>query len=448
MNNLKLFGTDGIRGTVGEYPLTEDMVPKIGYAAASWLVRVNDKPIVLIGRDTRESGTSFEDLLASGLIAGGAEVKLVGVAPTAALSYLVKEENADLGVVISASHNAASDNGIKFFDRMGYKLSDLAEEEIEKIIFEGQLTAEWSPKNKGIKDNKLSDKYLDFLCKISGLIEKKSSKIVIDCANGSVSHFAPKVFGQLTKKLITLNADPDGTNINHNCGSLYPEIISEAVKASQADIGFAFDGDGDRVIVVDEEGKILDGDYQLAIMSIARLAKDELPNRCLATTHMSNLGLDEALEKFSAQVLRTNVGDRNVADLMRKEGLSLGGEQSGHVILFDYSNTGDGLITALEFLKVHLDTGRKVSELADCLSKYPQQLVNIRVKNKTPINEIPGLPERIAHYQDEFDGRGRIFVRYSGTEPLLRIMIEARDEELLKQAANDLSEIVNQAIGS
>lgn len=447
MKSLRLFGTDGIRGTVGEHPLTKEMITRIAYAAGSWLKKSSAEPMVFIGRDTRTSGSLFEDLLRQGLKLAGCSSKVVGVVPTAALSYLVMSEGADMGIVISASHNASTDNGIKFFDRMGYKLSCPVEEEIENIIFGNTLKLpEALPAIENSPTN-LAQKYLDCLMGITEGIKLSNIKVALDCANGAVSHFAPPVFKRITKEVTSLNTQPDGNNINLNCGSLYPEVISEAVKQAKADIGFAFDGDGDRVIAVDEEGKILDGDYIMAIMAIYRLDKDELPNRRLATTHMSNLGLDEALACFDAQVLRTNVGDRNVADLMRKENLVLGGEQSGHIILFDYANTGDGLITSLEFLRIVSEIGKPLSQLAQVLKKYPQQLVNIKVRNKRPINEIPNFSERIAYYQDMFQDKGRIFVRYSGTEPLLRIMIEARDEDLIKQAAADLSKIVTRDIG-
>lgn len=442
----KLFGTDGVRGLVGT-KITPELAFQLGFKGAYVLRKrhgnENSKSKIFIGRDTRISGSMLESALAAGICAAGVDVVSLGVIPTAAVAYMAKNYGGDAGVVISASHNPAEDNGIKFFGGNGYKLPDQVENEIEDLILNNVEIDYATGKDVGVvtyehKGNDLYGKYL--IDAIGG--DLKGLKIVIDGANGAASKIAPKVFEELGAELVVISCEPDGWNINDNCGSTHTENLQAAVKAHGANVGIAFDGDADRLQVVDENGELVDGDVIMVICAKALKAQNKLATNTLVVTVMSNMGLRIAMENAGIEVLTTQVGDRYVLEKMLETGANIGGEQSGHIIFGDINTTGDGLTSALYFLQVLKNSQSTVSDLATAMKILPQILVNVRVASKDGWDVNDKITAAIKNGDEILKNRGRILVRPSGTEPLLRVMAEGDDIDELHKIVNDIAEVV------
>lgn len=442
---MKLFGTDGIRGKAGHAPLIPETVARVGAALVKTMI-ANDPSHRLryvIGRDTRESGTWIEDELARGLTSEGATVVSAGVVPTPAIAYLARTEGFDAGIVISASHNPYEDNGIKVFGGSGTKLNAQLESSVEALVADQSWHV---PARAGVIDrHDLSAHYLQHLLEIlkhAGPLT--GSKIVIDCANGATSPLAPALFRDLGFDVEAMGVSPDGRNINLNCGSTHLAGLAKAVVASKARLGVAFDGDGDRALFVDHTGKIVDGDAILLLAAIYLKDRGKLPGPAVVATVMSNIGLEIALRDRGIEMVRTAVGDKYVMEEMVKRGFALGGEQSGHVIFSDHLFTGDGLATALNVLRVMADTGEELSTLAGALVTYPQVLVNVRVKQKMDLEQVPAIASQLRKVEEQLSGNGRLLVRYSGTEPLLRIMLEGKDDAEIKLWADQIADVVRE----
>lgn len=453
---VRLFGTDGIRGIAGKYPLIPEFVEKIGIVSAETLTHHflpsrearSPKPTIIIGRDTRESGEMLFDALANGLIEGAVDVWDCGVITTPAISYLTQATNSLAGIVISASHNSYQFNGIKFFSHSGTKLPDEVESEIEEKLaaFRHSKTRK-EKKGSIIPFREAKEKYVDFIKRsIPEGVNFSGLKMVIDCANGSVSEIGPRIFGDLGGEVIVVNNAPDGKNINEGCGSLHLEVIQKAVKRNRADLGFAFDGDGDRVLFTDEKGSDLDGDHLMALCAERLKRKGKLKNNTLVVTTMSNLGLLLAMEKLGIRVLQTKVGDRYVLEEMLKSGAILGGEQAGHIIFLDYGKTGDGLITALRVLSIVKEEKKPFSELVRIVERAPQVLINVEVKERKPFTALPLTSRLIREAESTLGREGRILVRYSGTEPLARVMVEGKDRKEIEKIAKRISEAIRKEL--
>ncbi len=440
----KLFGTDGVRG-IANLELTPELAFKLGQAGAEFLAK-GKKQSIIVGKDTRLSCDLLEHALISGICSMGVDVLRAGVIPTPGVSFLTRSLKAAGGVVISASHNPAEFNGIKFFDSQGYKLSDQSEEEIEKIMeedFKERPSGEKIGRVKEIDD--ALERYINFLVgTISG--DLYGFNIALDCANGATYLASPLVFRQLGARVLPVYVNPNGLNINQDCGSTHPETIREVVLTHDVDIGLSHDGDGDRVIIVDETGEIIDGDYILAITSIYLKNLGRLRNNTIVATVMSNLGLDLAMNNFNIKVARTKVGDRYVLEKMLEEGAILGGEQSGHIIFLEHNTTGDGIITALQLLTVMRDTRMKLSELKKVLKPLPQVLINVEVKKKELLNECKSIWKEVEANQKKLGDKGRILVRPSGTEPLVRVMVEAEGEKRANSIAQKIADIIEKEL--
>ncbi|MBJ8325417.1 phosphoglucosamine mutase [Streptococcus pacificus] len=446
----KYFGTDGVRGEAN-VELTPELAFKLGRFGGYVLSQHEQgTPKVLVARDTRISGEMLEAALVAGLLSVGIEVYKLGVLATPAVSYLVRTEGASAGVMISASHNPALDNGIKFFGNDGFKLDDERELEIEALLDKEDDTLP-RPSAEGL--GKLVDfpeglrKYEKFL--VSTGVDLKEMKVALDAANGSASTSARQIFLDLNADITIIGEQPDGLNINDGVGSTHPEALQKLVIESQSAIGLAFDGDSDRLIAVDEKGEIVDGDKIMYIIGKYLFEKGELAKNTIVTTVMSNLGFHKALDREDIHKVVTAVGDRYVVEEMRKSGYNLGGEQSGHVIIMDYNTTGDGQLTAIQLTKVMMETGKSLSQLASEVTIYPQKLVNIRVENqmKNKAMEVPAISEIIKKMEEEMAGNGRILVRPSGTEPLLRVMAEAPTHEEVDYYVDTIAEVVKAEIG-
>jgi len=449
----RLFGTDGIRAKYGEFPLTKDFVKKIGFSIGKILCSNKKNPIVYIAKDTRYSGDDLESCLTSGLGSFPIKVKCLGIIPTAALSYLTSKDGADLGIMISASHNLSEDNGIKLFAADGFKLADDKEREIENITLklrdnpdskEGQRSPEFLVQDD--KGESLRD-YIEFAKKTLLHTDLEGLRIVVDCSHGAVSDIADVIFSELKAEVYAINNEPDGLNINLNCGSQHPHMTSEVVKQYKADVGFSYDGDGDRVILVDDKANILDGDYIMSMLGLHLSKTNNLNQNTVVATVMSNMGLEEVMEANRIKVVRTEVGDKKVVERMINNGYNFGGEQSGHIVYLNNNPTGDGILTSLMILKMMKDTNKKLSELANIYHKYPQILLNVRVKEKKDLKEIDGLYSRLEEFEKELSTSGRIFLRYSGTEPLARVMIEGKSKEQIEVMATELASIIRNSIG-
>ena len=445
----KLFGTDGIRGKTNRYPMTAELALKLGIAAAKVITKNNHKRHkVIIGKDTRISGYIFEYALAAGLTSAGVDVYFVGPMPTPAIAHLTKSFRADAGIVISASHNPAGDNGIKFFSAEGFKLPDEVEYEIEQLILNNVLSTEDLPIEKAGKAYKIQDAKGRYIQYAKGTMPHSLSKlkIVLDCANGATYNVSPLILRELDADIVTLNNKPDGLNINKECGSLHPEILKAAVLGHKADIGIALDGDGDRVILVDEKGNIVDGDHILALSAIHLKNKNKLNKNTLVTTVMANIGLDLAMKNNDINIIKTKVGDRYVTEEMKKNNYNLGGEQSGHIIFSDYSTTGDGTISALQVLKIMRETNKPLSELASCMKKFPQTLINVNVKEKPDVKTLKAQ-ELIKEIETKLAEKGRVLVRYSGTQNKCRVMIEGENQEDINNYAKQIANKIKEEIG-
>lgn len=446
----KLFGTDGIRGIANE-DLTPELAYKVGRIGGYTLNVGGSKKTILIGRDTRYSGPMLEAALVAGLNSVGIDTVILGVVPTPAVAYLIRHYKADGGIVISASHNPGEYNGIKIFNEKGFKLRDEQEEEIENKILSGDELDYRPTKDKlgsstynfnGGRD------YIDYL-KTSIPLDLSGKKVAMDCGNGALYEIGPKIIEELGGQLIAINTEPNGMNINQNCGSTNPDMIVELVKAQGADIGISFDGDGDRIIACDEEGNIIDGDHILAICGSYLKNKGKLNKETIVGTVMTNMGLDEYLKKNQMEIVKTKVGDRYILEEMLEKGYSLGGEQSGHIIFLDYNTTGDGLATGLHLLEVMDQSEDKLSELNTVVEDYPQVLVNAKVKNHLKYNFMDNqeIREEIARVEDIFNGQGRVLIRPSGTEPLVRVMIEAKVDNGIETIARELANFIESKLG-
>ena len=447
----RYFGTDGIR-RIANTELSPELVYKVAKAGAYVLSKhTNKAPTILIGRDTRLSGTLIESAMVAGFLSYGANVKLLGVIPTPAVAYLTRKLQADASVVISASHNTFEFNGIKYFSNKGMKIPDDIEEEIENVMDSGKLEELSAVKDKiGVSENRtdLLNEYVYFFRKnFEDNIEKNNNpefKVVIDTANGATYEVADKVFKALGINHVIINNKPDGININHNCGSTHLEMLKQYVVENKMSLGIAYDGDGDRCLAVDENGEEIDGDKLIAIISEYLKKKDMLKKDTIVATVMSNLGLNKYAEKNNLKLVQTKVGDRYVLEEMLKNGYNLGGEQSGHVILLDYNPTGDGILTSLMLIQSMLESNKKASELAKCVQKYPQVLINAKVatEKKYDYEKNAEIKEAIEKLEKEFSGNGRVLIRPSGTEPLVRVMIEGKDEKLIEEKAKNIAELI------
>lgn len=450
----RLFGTDGIRGIANQLPLTPELAFRVGRVGAALLSRRRDRggerPRVVLGRDTRLSGDMLEGALVAGVTSAGVDLLNVGVMPTPGVAFLTRHLQADGGIVISASHNPFDDNGIKFFSPDGFKLPDEEEMEIEKHLGDDsglpRPVGEALGRHVNLRESETA--YADFLrTTFPAGLTLRGLRMVVDCAHGATYRVAPRVFRSLGAEVLVINARPNGTNINARSGALHPEGLRRRVKARGAALGLAFDGDGDRVITVDETGLVRDGDYFLAICARHLKSQGELPGGIVVSTIMANLGLERSLAEAGIRLVKTAVGDRYVLEEMRRLGATLGGEQSGHVIFLNRTSTGDGILSSLQLLRVMAETGKGLAALSQCLRKYPQVLVNVPVRSKPPIETIGGLATRIQDLEAAMEGRGRIFVRYSGTEPLARIMVEGEDQKAISAMVEELAEIVRREIG-
>jgi phosphoglucosamine mutase len=434
----RLFGTDGIRGCANVEPLTPEMAVAFGRAVAAKFGG-EGKPVV-IGRDTRLSGPMLESAVAAGIVAMGVDVLLLGVVPTPAVAFLTRHLQGGAGIVISASHNPFEDNGLKIFDARGLKCNDALELEMEQLILGDVLRRQGAA---GAKIGRIQTwvdgaiRYADLAVRAYGAnLDLRGVRVVVDAGNGAAWYTTPQVLRALGAEVVALNVEPDGVNINAGCGSTHPEGIQAAARESGAQIGLAHDGDADRLICCDETGELLDGDEMLAVIGLDLLKRGKLAKKTLVATVMSNLGLDECFAAAGGKVIRAGVGDRYVLEQMLANDLNVGGEQSGHVILRDYNSTGDGLVTALKLLRIMKMTGEPLSQLRLGLQKYPQLLVNLKVREKIPLEQLPEVTAVVAEIERELGANGRILLRYSGTEPKIRLLVEAREEATLQPVAD------------
>jgi phosphoglucosamine mutase len=438
----RLFGTDGVRGTAGTSPLDRMTVRRLGAALVRALPNGGRQARLLVGRDTRESGVWIEAEFAHGASGEGAQVTSAGVVPTPAIAYLTRSDGYDAGVVISASHNPYQDNGIKIFSGTGEKFTERVERQVEEIVADQSWHVP-DGTSREVAGANLVDQYLDHLCAVwPDASALDGITIAIDCANGATTGVAPELFKRLKLKTTVIGNQPDGRNINLNCGSTHPAQLVEAVRTSGAQIGVAFDGDGDRAIFVDHRGRIVDGDAVLLMCGRQLKNEGRLRQNTIVATVMSNLGLQIALAGLGITMVRTAVGDKYVMEEMQSRGASLGGEQSGHIIFADYLFTGDGLCTALNVLRTVALTGRSLAALADDLVTYPQVLLNVRVRERVDLQSVPAIVQTIQRVEARIADHGRLLVRYSGTEPLLRVMLEGRDENEIRALGQEIVDVV------
>ena len=448
-----LFGTDGIRGEAGQFPLDPATVNRIGFSLATYLRKANDKqPVLVVGRDTRESGEWIERAVIDGATRAGADCHIAGVITTPGVAFLTGDLNADAGVVISASHNPYQDNGIKIFSASGQKIDDSIERLIEADILQPSNDAHSAVPAKGnglnTEAEQLQEQYLRFLSDDIGRdLSLAGLTIVVDCANGASSRLAPQLFERLGARVIAINAEPDGRNINLNCGSLHIESLQDRVVREGANVGVAFDGDADRALFADAEGRFVDGDATLWVLAQHLMSKGQLNENTVVATVMSNIGLELAFKRLGVRLVRTDVGDKYVLDELLRLGASLGGEQSGHVILPALSLAGDGMITALCMLRAMKESNRSLAQLVEGFQRYPQVLVNVRVKEKRPFVDLPGVSKIASDVEKRLAGNGRLLLRYSGTEPLARIMIEGANQSEIEALAGQIASSIREEIG-
>lgn len=441
----KYFGTDGIRGTVGEYPITPEFVLKLGWAAGKVFAERGVRRI-LIGKDTRISGYMFEAVLEAGLSAAGVDSILLGPMPTPAIAYLTRTFRADAGIVISASHNPFQDNGIKFFSAEGTKLPDEVELAIEAQLDQEMTTVESAKLGKATRLEDAAGRYIEF-CKgtISRSLSLNGLKIVVDCAHGATYHIAPKVFSELGAEVVELGAEPNGTNINEKFGATAPEAMRAMVVDQQADLGIALDGDGDRVVMVDHQGEVVDGDEILTIIAMALKDEGVLQGGVVGTL-MSNLGMEVALKERGIPFVRAKVGDRYVMEALAANNWIVGGEGSGHIICRNLTSTGDGIVAALQVLRVIVSGGKPLAELKRVMSKMPQRMINVRLPEKKDVCSLPVVKEAVAEIENRLGEKGRVLLRASGTEPVIRVMIEGENEQQVRSYAEELAAVVESAV--
>jgi len=447
----KLFGTDGIRGTANVYPMTPDMVVKVGQAIGYLLQRQElpwASPIrkVVIGKDTRLSGYMIEQALASGLNSMGVHVQLVGPLPTPGIGFLTRNMRASAGIVISASHNAFHDNGIKVFNYDGFKIPDEMEKQIERLVLNEDLTKFLPPSHQVGRTRRIEDSQGRYILYVKNTFPYEYTldglRIVLDTANGAAYKVAPAIFTELGAEVILMGDEPNGTNINDKVGALYPAKLAEAVVQYRADVGISLDGDADRVIMVDEKGQIMNGDHILGICALHMKKKGTLKHNTLVVTQMSNFGLEKKMNESGIEVVKTGVGDKYVVEEMRRHGYNLGGEQSGHIIFLDHTTTGDGCVAALNVLAVMKQTGVRLSELNRIIEDVPQVLINLRVKKKRDLESLPGYNELCDGITKKLNGVGRVFVRFSGTEPVIRVLVEGPDKLEINTYAAQIAEFL------
>lgn len=441
-----LFGTDGVRG-VANKELTPILAYKLGRAGAYVLSKLHERPIFVVGKDTRVSGDMLEAALIAGICSAGADIIKVNIVPTPAVAYLTRYFKADAGVIISASHNPMEYNGIKFFNKDGYKLDDATEVEIESLLDDPDNIIN-SP--VGTDVGKIYEKdgnrpYIDYI-KAGANKGFQGLTIALDCANGASYKVAPKVFQELGANIHIINSDPDGANINVDCGSTHPETLSSFVKQVGADIGLSFDGDADRLIAVDEKGQIINGDHVMAICGCYLFKQGLLKNDTVVSTIMSNMGLEVALKNAGIKMKRAKVGDRYVLEEMLKGSYNLGGEQSGHIIFLDHNTTGDGILTGVNLIKAMIGENKPLSKLREIMNIYPQVLINVQATNKDKYNDNKRIEETIAENQALLGDRGRIVVRPSGTEPLIRVMVEGEEQETINKVANEIADVIKKEL--
>jgi phosphoglucosamine mutase len=439
----RYFGTDGVRGRVGEHPMTVDFALHLASAAAR--VLAPEGGTVLIGKDTRLSGYMFESALEAGFVAAGVNVMLIGPLPTPGIAYMTRRFDCDFGVVISASHNLYDDNGIKFFDKSGGKLSDELEERIEMELAQPPLTRTSQKLGRATRVDRSRTLYQEFCAStLPAGLDLAGLKIVIDCANGASYKVAPRILADLGAEIVPIGCSPNGRNINDGCGSMVPDLLQLTVPGVRANVGLALDGDGDRLVMVDHLGRIVDGDQLLYVIARALKAAGELRGPVVGTV-MSNLGLEIGLRASGIEFLRAAVGDRYVLALLRESQGILGGETSGHILCLDKTTTGDGLVSALQVLAVMKQSGRSLAELASGMQKYPQVLLNVKVARRFDPSGVPAVREAMARIEQHMAGEGRVVLRPSGTEPVIRVMVEGRDEGATRAAATELADVVRAA---
>jgi phosphoglucosamine mutase len=454
----KIFGTDGVRGVANVEPVTAETALKLGRAAAHIFTKLNPRahpsgarPKIVLGKDTRLSGYMLENALVAGITSLGVDVLLIGPLPTPGVAYITRSLRADAGIVLSASHNPYEDNGIKFFRHDGYKLDDQIEQQIEDLVFSGEIDSIRPTAGKIGRARRIDDalgRYVEFAkASFPRGMSLEKLRVAVDVANGAAYKSTPCILRELGADITVVHDEPNGTNINAQCGSTFPEEIQRVVKESGAQLGITHDGDADRVLLCDENGELVDGDEILAVAAVDLLQAGRLAEKTLVATVMSNFGLDEALGALGGKVVRTKVGDRYVIEEMVGRNLNLGGEQSGHLIFRDFTTTGDGIISALQVLRIMKATGKPLSELKRCLKKYPQAQRNLKVKEKRPLEELPAVMKLVGDAEKELSGKGRVLLRYSGTEPKIRLLIEGREPEQIDRQANQIAEAIQSAIG-
>jgi len=447
----KLFGTDGIRGVANREPMTPETMVKVGRAVAYLLKGSAERPAIVIGKDTRLTGYMLETALTAGITSMGVDVLLVGPLPTPGIAFITRSLRADAGVVISASHNPYEDNGVKFFSGDGLKLPDALEAQIEELIVSGRVDdVRAAPREvgKAYRINDAVGRYIEFAKNtLPKGMTLKGLRVVVDCANGAAYKVSPAVLKELSADVVPLNVQPDGTNINKGCGSLHLEGLRRAVLKHRAHVGFAHDGDGDRVLFVDERGGVVDGDQILALCALDLKRDGRLRDDTIVATVMSNLGLEVAMQEAGIKVVRTSVGDRYVLEEMLARRYILGGEQSGHIIFLEHNTTGDGIVTALQVLAAMCRHGKRLSELSSCMTTYPQVLVNVRLRGRVPPEELPRVQAAIRSAEAKLGARGRVLVRLSGTEPVARVMVEGPDDRTIQRLAQDIAIEIEKELG-
>jgi phosphoglucosamine mutase len=454
----KIFGTDGVRGTANTEPVTAETALKLGRAAAHVFKnlerqsRGRGKHKIVIGKDTRLSGYMLENAISSGILSMGVDVLFIGPLPTPGVAYVTRSLRADAGIVITASHNPYADNGIKFFQADGYKLDDKIEGKIEGLVFSGEIekvrpTADEI--GKAVRIDDALGRYIEFAkASFPKHLTLEGLRVVVDCAHGASYKSTPSVLHELGAEVIVYGHRPDGTNINKDCGSMHPAQMCHKVAEHQAHIGIAHDGDADRVLLCDERGKLIDGDDIMAIAALDMLAQNTLAEKTLVSTVMSNAGLDDAVNNAGGKIIRTAVGDKNVIDEMLKHGFNFGGEQSGHLIFRDFGTTGDGLVAALQILRIMKVKGQPLSKLAKCWTRFPQLVTNVKVREKKPFEQLDGVTKLVAEAEKELKSAGgRVLLRYSGTEPKARLLLEGRDAKVLEKWSQKICGAIEKQIG-
>ncbi len=457
--NQKIFGTDGVRGTANVEPVTAETALKLGRAAAHVFrnlesqSRGRGRHKIVVGKDTRLSGYMLENALSSGILSMGVDVLFIGPLPTPGVAYVTRSLRADAGIVITASHNPYTDNGIKFFRADGYKLDDKIETEIERLVFSGEVekiqpSAEFI--GKAVRIDDALGRYIEYAkSSFPKGLTLEGVKIVLDCGHGAAYKASPCVLRELGAQVVVYGNTPDGKNINENCGSMHPELMCQKVIEHGAHLGIAHDGDADRVLLCDETGRLIDGDDIMAITALEMLAENSLAGKTLVATVMSNAGLEAAIKDAGGRMLRTAVGDKNVIDEMLRSGFNLGGEQSGHLIFRDFATTGDGLVAALQILRIVKSKNQPLSQLAKCWTRFPQLVTNMKVREKRPFEQLDGVNRLVADAEKELSAQGgRLLLRYSGTEPKARLLVEGRDATTLKKWSDQICGVIRQQIGA